>query len=92
MNRKVIYQRIELDDLVYDSVDLTILNGLAHGKSREELGKICFKSKRTIDSRIDKMAGAMLVDGQMGVVLKAISLGIIKNPYEQLKRPDAVYN
>jgi hypothetical protein len=38
------------------------------------------------------MAGAMLVDGQMGVVLKAISLGIIKNPYEQLKRPDAVYN
>ena len=36
--------------------------------------------------------GAVLVDGQMGVVLKAISLGIIKNPYEQLKRPDAVYN
>ena len=88
MRRKVIYQKIELDDLVYDSIDLDILTGLASGKSREEIAKECFKGKRTIDSRIDKMAGAMLVEGQMAVVLKAIALGIIKNPYEPIKRPN----
>ena len=86
MNRRVIYQRVVLDDLDYDSIDEEILNGLATGKSREEIAKDTFKSKRTIDSRIDKMAGAMLVEGQMAVVLKAIALGIIKNPYEPIKR------
>lgn len=88
MRRKVIYQRIELDDLVYDSKDVAILEGLAQGKTRPQMAKELFLSKRTIDNRVDSMASAMLVNGQTAVVLKAIALGIIKNPYEPIKRPE----
>lgn len=86
MNRKVTWKKIQSDDLEWDGTDLKILNGLADGKNRDEIAKDCILSKRTIDTRISKMCDAMMVKGQMAVVLKAIALGIINNPHEPIKR------
>ncbi len=86
MNRKTTWKKIQSDDLEWDDTDLKILNGLADGKNRDEIAKDCILSKRTIDTRISKMCDAMMVKGQMAVVLKAIALGIINNPHEPIKR------
>ena len=88
MNRKAIWKKIQLDDLEWDDTDLKILNGLADGKNRDEIAKDCILSKRTIDTRISRMCDAMMVKGQMAVVLKAIALGIINNPHQPIKRPN----
>jgi DNA-binding NarL/FixJ family response regulator len=92
MRRKVIYERIELDDITYDSNDVKILEGIAAGKNRNEIAKECFLSKRTIDTKIDNMAKTLLVDGQTALVLKAVAMGIINNPYIKAERPKAEYN
>lgn len=92
MKRRIIYQKIELDDIIYDTIDVKILEGIAIGKCREAIAGEVFLSKRSIDTRVDNMAKTFLVDGQLAVVLKAIALGIIKNPFEPVERPKAEYD
>lgn len=72
---------IQKGDLEWTATDAAILKGIAQGKTSRCIGSEINKSFRTVEKYINDMVFILDCENRTALVVKAIALGVIKNPY-----------
>jgi len=95
--RRIVYY--ETEDFIFSETDARIVEFLALDYTSDQIGKEVCLSPRTVQAKIEEMYDVMNVRGKAGLVLKAITMGIISMPLfqqpadtERTERAPAVYD